>query len=75
MTESVLRIAGIAGSLRQKSYNCGHCGAASPSRRPCVQIEIADISALPLYNEDLRAAGEPAAVTHLKDECVAPTPC
>ena len=29
-------------------------------------IDVADISAIPFYNDDVRAAGEPAAVAALK---------
>jgi len=67
MTEPALRIAGIAGSLRQKSYNRGLLRAAVAVAPADVRIEIADIGALPLFNEDVRAAGEPAAVVQLKD--------
>ena len=31
-----------------------------------MRIDIADISVIPLYNEDVRTAGEPAVVTALK---------
>jgi chromate reductase len=67
MTEPLLRIAGIAGSLRAKSFNRGLLRAAAAVAPEGVSLEIADIGALPLYNEDVRATGEPAAVVQLKD--------
>ena len=67
MNEPELVILGIAGSLRALSYNRGLLRAAVELAPAGVRVEVADIGALPLFNEDLRAAGDPAPVVTLKD--------
>ena len=61
-----MKIIGISGSLRQGSYNSMALRAAQKLAPQGVSIEIADISGIPLYNDDVRAAGEPAQVAALK---------
>ena len=55
-------ILGISGSLRKASYNTAALHAAQELAPEGVTIEIADISAIPIYNDDVRAAGIPASV-------------
>ncbi|HEX6980307.1 MAG TPA: NADPH-dependent FMN reductase [Alphaproteobacteria bacterium] len=57
-----LRVLGISGSLRQGSFNTAALRAAVELAPDYMTIQIADISALPLYNEDVRQAGYPAPV-------------
>ena len=61
-----MNVLGISGSLRKGSLNTMALRAAQKLAPQGMQIEIADISAIPLYNDDVRAAGEPAAVAALK---------
>jgi chromate reductase len=61
-----MKILGISGSLRAGSYNSMALRAAQKLAPAGTSIEIADIRAIPLYDEDARAAGDPAAVTALK---------
>lgn len=61
-----MKILGISGSLRKGSFNTMALHAAQQLAPAGVSISAADISQIPLYNEDVRAAGEPAAVTTLK---------
>ena len=61
-----MNVLGISGSLRKASYNTMALRAAQKLAPAGMNIEVADISAIPLYNDDVRAAGEPAAVTALK---------
>jgi chromate reductase len=63
MTFTVL---GISGSLRRGSYNTMALRAAQRLAPAGIAVEIADISGVPLYNEDVRAQSEPGAVTELK---------
>mmetsp|Transcript_37677 Transcript_37677/g.94724 ORF Transcript_37677/g.94724 Transcript_37677/m.94724 type:complete len:201 (-) Transcript_37677:1105-1707(-) len=79
-SKPVLRLLAISGSLRSKSTNTGllrACQALSKDARfsSRVQVDIADISAFPLYNGDLDptdSAAEdtawPAAVQTLRDQ-------
>jgi chromate reductase, NAD(P)H dehydrogenase (quinone) len=58
-----LRLLGIPGSLRQGSYNRGLLLAAQQLAPDDVDVEIAELAELPLYNRDL---GEPEPVARLK---------
>jgi chromate reductase len=61
-----MNVLGISGSLRQGSYNSMALRAAQKLAPEGMHIDIADIAGIPLYNDDVRAAGEPAAVAQLK---------
>ncbi len=58
-----LKLLGICGSLRRQSTNAGLLRAAMAELPEGVSMEIADLSAVPLYNADL--AEKPAAVQAL----------
>jgi len=60
-------ILGLAGSLRQRSYNRALLHAAQEMVPPHVQMRIFELAGLPLFNEDIEAAGDPPAVQALKD--------
>lgn len=62
---STFRILGISGSLRKESYNSAALRAAQKFAPDCVEITLADISAIPLYNYDVREQGLPASVVSL----------
>jgi chromate reductase len=66
-----LNVLGISGSLRKGSYNTASLRAAQELAPPGMRIEIADIAALPLYNEDVKAAGFPPPVQHLRQRIAA----
>jgi chromate reductase len=61
-----MKVLGITGSLRKGSFNTLALRAAQKLAPAGMDVSIADISQIPLYNDDVRAAGEPAAVTALK---------
>jgi len=61
-----MNILGISGSLRAGSYNTMALRAAQKLAPEGITVIMADITAIPLYNDDVRAAGEPIAVTTLK---------
>ena len=61
-----MKVLGISGSLRKDSYNTMALRAAQKLAPAGIEVTIADISQIPLYNEDVRTAGEPAAVSALK---------
>jgi chromate reductase len=62
------KVLGICGSLRRDSYNAKALRAAAKLAPAGTELEIADISAIPIFNDDLRSEGEPRAVVHLKDQ-------
>jgi chromate reductase len=62
-----MNVLGISGSLRKASYNTMALRAAQKLAPEGIRIDIADISTIPLYNDDVRAAGVPDSVTQLKE--------
>lgn len=61
-----VKILAIPGSLRRGSYNRALARAASELAPAGAVVEIAEIGGLPLYDEDVNAAGPPAAVLEFK---------
>lgn len=64
MTE--MTFLGFAGSLRRASYNRGLIRAAVDLAPDGIVMDVFDLAALPLYNQDVEDAGEPAAVAAFK---------
>jgi chromate reductase len=56
----------LCGSLRQGSYNKAALRAAASLAPADVRLETSEIGDIPLYNEDVRAAGLPAPVVELR---------
>lgn len=61
-----IRILGISGSLRKGSFNSALLRAAAEVAPADVLIEIADLGAVPLYNEDMHQQGFPSPVAELR---------
>lgn len=62
-----IKVLGISGSLRAGSYNTAALRAAQELAPDGVCVETFNLAAIPLYNEDVRAAGLPASVQELRD--------
>ena len=60
------KILGISGSLRERSYNTALLRAAAELAPPDVELEIFDLAAIPLYNDDVESAGDPEPVAELR---------
>jgi chromate reductase len=67
MTDTV-RILGISGSLRKASYNTALLRAAIAVAPEGTHVEVADISAIPLYDGDVHAKGLPAPVVTFREQ-------
>ncbi|MET0179716.1 MAG: NADPH-dependent FMN reductase [Novosphingobium sp.] len=68
----MVRVIGIAGSLRRGSLNHGLLAAAAETMPAGARLEIASIAGIPLYNGDDEAAhGLPAAAVALKEAIAA----
>ena len=65
MTEHV-HVLGIAGSLRQKSYNKAALRAAAEMLPEGMTLDIYDIAPIPLFNADVEAQGDPEPVRDFK---------
>ena len=62
-----MRILGIAGSLREASYNRALLWTARELLPEGVKLEEFDLRSLPLYDADVEAAGDPEPVVALKE--------
>jgi chromate reductase, NAD(P)H dehydrogenase (quinone) len=62
-----LRVLGFAGSLRAASYNRMLLRAAAELAPEGMEVEVFDIGGIPLFNEDVEAAGTPPAVEAFRD--------
>lgn len=68
----MIRILGISGSLRAGSLNTALLRAAQSLQVEGVELEVATLHGIPLYDGDLeQREGIPAAVTALKDRILA----
>lgn len=63
---TTLHLVGIAGSLRQQSYNRALLYAAAEQTPPDATLTVLDISSVPLYNGDVEQQGMPPAVQGLR---------
>jgi chromate reductase, NAD(P)H dehydrogenase (quinone) len=62
-----ITVLGFAGSLRHGSYNRGLLRAAAESAPPGLAIQVFELADIPLYNQDVEDAGEPAPVLAFKE--------
>lgn len=66
------RLLGISGSLRKDSLNSALLRAAQALAGPGIELEVATLHGIPLYDGDLEAReGVPDAVTTLKERIMA----
>jgi chromate reductase len=65
------KILGISGSLRKGSYNTMALRAAQKLAPAGAVIDTAEIGNLPLYNDDIRAAGYPPVVQAFREKLAA----
>ena len=67
----VIKVLGISGSLRAGSYNTAALRAARELAPNGMTVETFDLSAIPLYNDDVRAQGFPPEVQKFRDAIAA----
>src|SRR6516225_5801990 len=66
-----ISVLAICGRLRAGSFNRSALRTAIELKPPGMTIETADISSIPLYNEDVRAQGFPPPVERLRQQIAA----
>ena len=62
-----VHVVAFSGSLRTGSYNSAMIRIAQQVCPENMTIEVFDLAPIPLFNEDLRQAGQPASVSELKE--------
>jgi chromate reductase len=67
----VLRVIGIAGSLRRMSYNRALLCAAQQLAPPSLRIDIEELDDVPMFNADLDAGSPPEGVARLRQAVLA----
>ncbi|AFM41849.1 putative flavoprotein [Desulfosporosinus acidiphilus SJ4] len=65
MTKTI-KIIGLTGSLREKSYNMAALRASAELLPEWVTLEILDLSSIPFFNEDIESEGVPQVVADFK---------
>ena len=63
----MFNVVGFAGSLRSGSYNRALLRTAKDLAPPSLQIMICELDGIPLYNDDIEAAGAPPSVVRLRE--------
>src|SRR5579863_5503842 len=63
-----ISVLGICGSLRRGSYNMMALRTAIALKPAGMNVTVADISQIPLYDEDVRAQGFPPSVETLRQQ-------
>jgi chromate reductase len=63
-----ISVLGICGSLRKASFNHAALNTAIELKPAGMSVTVADISQIPLYDEDVRAQGFPAPVETLRQQ-------
>lgn len=66
MNEEPVRVLGVAGSLRRRSYNRALIGAARGLAPEGMEIDAFDLREIPPYDADVERSGDPRAVRDLK---------
>lgn len=66
-----IKLLGVSGSLRKQSYNSGALRAIPAILPDGMTFEIADISDLPFYNNDVEQTGFPDAVKNFRTKVAA----
>jgi chromate reductase len=64
----MISVLGICGSLRKGSFNHAALNTAIDLKPAGMSVTVADISQIPLYDEDVRAQGFPAPVETLRQQ-------
>jgi chromate reductase len=65
VSSDTIAVLGICGSLRKGSYNAAALRAAAVVAPADISFSLAGLAGIPLYDEDVRSAGTPDAVSEL----------
>lgn len=68
MSQAALKILGISGSLRKNSFNSAALHTAADLAADIAEFTFANLSQIPLYDQDLRDKQVPEAVTVLSQQ-------
>ena len=68
MADTDLKVLGICGSLRKKSFNMAALRAAGDLMPPGMSLHITSIADLPMFNQDVMDAGMPEPAKRFRTE-------
>jgi chromate reductase len=71
MAQPSLKVLGVCGSLRKASFNMAALRACAELAPPGMSLSIADISDIPMYNQDVFDQGMPDSVKRFRAEVAA----
>jgi len=71
MADNTIKVLGMAGSLRERSYNRALLRAAGELLPPGMTLDIHDLAGIPEYNDDVREKGYPESTRRLRDAIAA----
>jgi chromate reductase, NAD(P)H dehydrogenase (quinone) len=66
-----IRLLGVSGSLRKRSYNSGALRAIASIMPESMTFSIADLASLPFYNADVEESGLPDTVQRFRTQVAA----
>lgn len=66
-----VRVLGLCGSLRKKSYNAMALGVAQQLCPEGMTLDRGEIGDIPLFDQDVLDAGPPQSVVRLREQCAA----
>jgi len=66
-SKTKIRVLGLSGSLRRASYNTALLRASKELAPEGMEIDIYDLSEIPIYNDDVRLAGFPPEVERFRE--------
>ena len=64
----MIKIKGVAGSLRKSSYNRAILKEIKKNTGDDVEFEILNIDKIPLFNQDIEDSGTPEEIIKLKEK-------
>jgi chromate reductase len=67
MSPATVNVLGLAGSLRQKSFNRALLDVARPLLPAGMAMQVFDLAPIPVFNDDVWQAGAPAPVAAFRE--------
>jgi chromate reductase len=66
--DNKIKVLGFSGSIRKRSYNSALLRNAFELKPDNMELEIFDLSSIPLYDDDIRESGYPESVMYFREK-------